>query len=352
MNRRNFGKKLTTAAITMGLPYLGLSHTENKMGQEWDKKLIKPKRLKLGDTIGLVTPASPITESQLDKTVQNIEGLGFKVEFNRKRVLARNGYLAGSDLVRADEINLMFDNPDIDGIWCIRGGYGVARILDMLNYKVIRKNPKVLIGYSDITALHQAIYKKTGLVSFHGPVGASTFTDYTKKHVRNIIMNPQDIYKIEYSKENENKENDIFYPYTIAEGIAEGELIGGNLTLLASLLGTNYDVDYDGKLVFLEDVGEKPYRIDRMLTQMLLAGKFKKVKGIILGVFYNCEANEGDDSLTLKDMLIDRFQYLNVPVIYGMSFGHIDNQFTLPLGIKARLNTADKSLTLLESGVI
>jgi|AntRauTorckE5430_2_1112549.scaffolds.fasta_scaffold03373_2 muramoyltetrapeptide carboxypeptidase len=352
MDRRNFGKKLTTAAITISLPYLGSSHIENKMEDKRDRKLIKPKRLKPGDTIGLITPASPISEAQLDKTIQNIEGLGFKVEFNRKRILTKNGYLAGSDLMRADEINLMFDNPNIDGIWCVRGGYGVTRILDMLNYKVIRQNPKVLIGYSDITALHQAIYKKTGLVCFHGPVGASTFTDYTQKHVKSMITNPQEIYKIEYAKENGDKENDIFRPYTITEGVSEGELIGGNLTLAASLLGTDYDVNYDNKLVFFEDVGEKPYRIDRMLTQMLLAGKFKKVKGIILGVFYNCETTDGDDSLTLKDVLIDRFKYLTVPIIYGMSFGHIENQFTLPLGIKARLDTSDKSITLLESAVI
>lgn len=352
MDRRNFGKKLTTAAITMGLPYLGLSRADEEMEKECNRKIIKPKRLKPGDTIGLVTPASPITEAQLDKSIKNIEGLGFKVEFNRKRILARNGYLAGSDLVRADEINLMFDNPKIDGIWCVRGGYGVARMLDMLNYKVIRQNPKVLIGYSDITALHQAIYKKTGLVCFHGPAGASAFTDYTTKHIKNIITNPQENYMIEYAAENLNKENEIYQPFTIKEGVAEGELIGGNLTLAVSLVGTAYDVSYDDKLVFLEDVGEKPYRIDRMITQLFLAGKFKKVKGIILGVFYNCEAIEGEDSLRLKDVLIDKFQYLNVPIIYGMSFGHIDNQFTLPLGIKARLNTKDKLLTLLESGVI
>jgi muramoyltetrapeptide carboxypeptidase len=352
MDRRNFNKRITTASIAMGLPFFGLGHTAEESEYECKRKLVKPKRLKPGDTIGLVTPAGPITELQLEKTIENIEGLGFKVKFNRKRILAKNGYLAGSDLLRADEVNLMFDNPDIDGIWCVRGGYGVARILDMLNYKVIRKNPKVLIGYSDITALHQAIYKKTGLVCFHGPVGASTFTDYSRKHIKDVITNPQDNYIIEYAAENANKENKIYRPFTITKGIAEGQLIGGNLTLVSSLVGTPYDISYDDKLVFLEDIGEKPYRIDRMITQMSLAGKFDKVKGIILGVFLNCEAKEGESSLSLKDMLIDRFQYLNIPVIYGMSFGHIDNQFTLPLGIKARLNTIEKSITLLESSVI
>jgi muramoyltetrapeptide carboxypeptidase len=318
----------------------------------FSKRIIKPKRLKPGDTIGLITPASPITEEQLDKAIQNIEDLGFKLAYNRRRLLARNGYLAGKDIVRADEINRMFDNKDIDGIWCIRGGYGVTRMLDMLNYKVIRQNPKPLIGYSDVTALHQAIFKKTGLVCFHGPVGASEFTSYTQKYVRQVISETNAPFKIEASPQNEAMENRVYNSYVINDGIAEGRLIGGNLTLVSSLVGTPYDISYKDKLVFLEDVGEKPYRIDRMLTQMLSAGKFDKVKGIILGVFYNCEASESENSLTLAEMFEDRLGALNIPVIYGMSFGHISNQFTLPLGINARLNTTDKTLTLLEAAVI
>lgn len=352
MDRRTFGKKIAAAtALSTALPYLGWSNDSSNMKWNFPNKIIKPKRLKPGDTIGLVTPASPITEEQLERTIKNIENLGFKVEFNRKRILARKGYLAGKDIVRADEINRMFANPDIDGIWCVRGGYGVSRILDMLNYKVIRENPKVLVGYSDITALHQAIFRKTGLVCFHGPAGASQFTEYTTKHVKAVITNPQMSYNIEYATENMNLEDNIYQPFTINSGIAEGRLIGGNLTLAASLVGTPYDINYDNRLIFLEDIGEKPYRIDRMLTQMILAGKFDKVNGIILGVFLNCEAKDGDDSLNLSEMLMDRFQYLKIPIIYGMSFGHISNQFTLPLGINARLNTEDKTVTLLESSV-
>lgn len=349
MNRRTFSKKIAAATTLIGFPFVGFNRDSSTT---FSKKIIKPKRLKPGDTIGLVTPASPITEEQLDKAIKNIEGLGFKLVYNRKRLLARNGYLAGKDIVRADEINRMFDNKDIDGIWCIRGGYGVTRMLEMLNYKVIRQNPKVLIGYSDVTALHQAIFKKTGLVCFHGPVGASEFTAYTQKHVTQVVSNTDTTFKIEAAPQNEAMENQVYNSYVINDGVAEGKLVGGNLTLAASLVGTPYDISYNNKLVFLEDIGEKPYRIDRMITQMLLAGKFDRVKGIILGVFYNCEAGEGENSLTLAEMFKDRFERLKIPVIYGMSFGHISNQFTLPLGINARLNTTDKTLTLLESAVI
>ena len=349
MNRRIFSKRIAAIIPLIGFPFIGFTKHSSIT---FSKRIIKPRRLKPGDTIGLITPASPITEEQLDKAIQNIEALGFKLAYNRRRLLARKGYLAGKDIVRADEINRMFDNKDIDGIWCIRGGYGVTRMLDMLNYKVIRQNPKPLIGYSDVTALHQAIFKKTGLVCFHGPVGASEFTSYTQKYITQVISETNAPFKIEASPQNEVMENRVYNSYVINDGIAEGRLIGGNLTLVSSLVGTPYDISYKDKLVFLEDVGEKPYRIDRMLTQMLSAGKFDKVKGIILGVFYNCEASESENSLTLAEMFEDRLGALNIPVIYGMSFGHISNQFTLPLGINARLNTTDKTLTLLEAAVV
>ena len=349
MNRRHFNKLIAGVSTLSSSSFFGFSTIKSSHQLS---KIIKPKRLKSGSTIGLVTPSGPITEQQLEKTVRNIEGLGFKLAYNKTRLLAKKGYLAGRDISRADEINRMFDNKQIDGIWAVRGGYGATRILDMLNYKVIRQNPKVFIGYSDITAIHQAIFKKTNLVSFHGPVGASEFTDYTKKYVMQLISETSPTMKIEHFAQNEMLENNIYNSYVINSGIAEGQLMGGNLTLAASLIGTPYDVSYKNKLVFLEDIGETPYRIDRMITQMISAGKFNNIKGIILGVFLDCETKEFNNSLTLKEMFEDRLSRFNVPIIYGMSFGHIHNQFSLPLGIMARLNTEDKSITLLESAVI
>lgn len=350
MKRRNFYKSILATA---SLPLMSFGSTEkSEMAKSnFPKKIIKPKRLKKGDTIGLITPSSPITEAQLAKTIQNIEGLGFKLKYNKKYVLSKNGYLAGSDLLRATELNRMFEDKTIDGIWCIRGGYGAARILPMLDYKMIKNNPKVLIGYSDVTALIQGIFMYTGLVCFHGPVGASDFTDYTTKHVQNVLMNPTKKYTIEHLEEHESKESNLFHSKVIAKGKAKGQLIGGNLTLITSLMGTPYDIDMKGKLIFLEDIGEKPYRIDRMLTQMILAGKFDKAKGVILGIFRGCEKKDGDRSLTFSETIQDRLGKLGIPVLYGYSFGHIKNQFTLPVGIKAEMDTKKKTVTLLEEAV-
>jgi muramoyltetrapeptide carboxypeptidase len=348
MDRRDFSKKLLATASM--LPMMS-SFTAGGSDNQFPRKIIKPKQLKRGDTIGLVTPASPITEEKLQLSVTNLEKLGLRVVYNEKRVLAKNGYLAGSDLLRADEINLMFQNPDIDGIWCVRGGYGGARILGMLNYKIIKENPKVFVGYSDITALHQAIFKYTGLVCFHGPAAASEFSDYSVAHLENILMNPQPEYLIEASSENLSMEDSNYKPLALSKGIAEGRLIGGNLTLASSLIGTYFDVNYDNRIVFLEDVGEKPYRIDRMITQLLMAGKFQRVRGVALGIFANCQARTDEDSLTLMEVLIDRFQYFKIPIIYGMSFGHIANQFTLPLGIEVQLDAENNTMKLLEAAV-
>ncbi len=354
MKRRNFYKSIVAA--TIGLPFMSFSNalttSRNMVNNNFPKKIIKPKRLKKGDTIGLVTPSSPITKGQLEKTIKNLEELGFKLKYNESHLLAEKGYLAGEDLLRATSVNRMFEDKTVDGIWCVRGGYGAGRILPMLDYKMIKKNPKVLIGYSDITGLIQGIFLNTGLICFHGPAGASDFTDYTTRHVQNVIMTPSKEYTIEHLEEHETKEETLFHSTIIAKGKAKGRLIGGNLTLITSLMGTPYDIDMDKKLVFLEDIGEKPYRIDRMLTQMLLAGKFDKARGVILGIFRGCEMKEGDKSLKLAETMNDRFGKLGIPVMYGYSFGHIKNQFTLPVGIKAKMDTETKTVTLLEEAVL
>ena len=225
------------------------------------------------------------------------------------------------------------------------------RILPMLDYDIIRANPKVLIGYSDVTALLHGIFLETGLVCFHGPVGASNFTDYTTKQVTDVLMTPKVNQVIPFPKENLSKADPAYQPYVIQSGKATGQLIGGNLTLVTSLMGTPYELDLKDKLVFLEDIGEKPYRLDRMFTQLLLAGKLQDAVGIVLGVFSDCEAGVNDNSLTLREMMEDRLTNLGIPVVYGMSFGHIGNNFTIPMGINATIDTKQKTLTLLETAV-
>ncbi len=314
------------------------------------KKRIKPPRLQKGDTIGLIAPGSPVTEEKLNKAITNLENLGFHVHYT-KNILAKQGYLAGTDQQRLDDLHLMFNNQKINGIWCIRGGYGCGRILPDIDYSLIRKYPKPMIGYSDVTALLQAIFLKTGIIGFHGPVAVSEFTDYTICQFQTILMEPKAPIQIKNAVENDKKENTAFQNKVINSGKAKGKIMGGNLSLIASLAGTKYQLNAKGKIIFLEEIGERPYRIDRMLTQLLQSCNLGQAAGIALGIFDDCEAKEGTDSLTLMETLEDRLGPLGIPVIYGLSFGHIDNQFTFPIGIEAELDTEKHIVKLLESAV-
>ena len=343
MNRRSF-----TQRALIGLSSLSaLSWTSSS-----SKTIIRPPRLQKGDQIGLITPASYIDDEGLEEAVNNLEKLGLKV-VKGKHLRAQYGSMAGTDAERLADLHSMFANPDIKGIWCARGGYGAARLLEHIDYELIRQNPKVLVGYSDITALHCAIWEKTGLVTFHGPVGNSTLTDYTLEQVQSILFNPQETHKITISEAqlSEVLSDDAYKPGSIVPGQAEGELIGGNLSLLASLAGTAYLPDVKGKLVFIEDIGEKPYRIDRMLTTLHQAWPLRDAAGIALGVFTDCEASSGSRSLSLQETLRDRLGNLGIPVYYGISFGHVDNMTTLPVGVRAQLDATEGLLTLMSSGV-
>lgn len=276
---------------------------------------IIPARLKAGDRVALVSPGGFITAEELKDSRANIEALGFEV-VEGKSVVGKYGYLGGSDKERADDINRAFSDKSINGIICTRGGYGCGRILPMLDYGMIKNNPKVLMGYSDITALFYGIYTKTGLTGFHGPVGISTFNDYSVTHLRNVLMNPYPVYTLDNAPaEAANPDYEL---YTISGGTARGKLIGGNLSLVVSVIGTEYNPDYTGAIIFLEEVREEPYRIDRMLTQLIQSGAVAKAKGIALGVFSKCNPKESESgitsSLTLKEVLFDRLGGLGIPV--------------------------------------
>jgi len=312
--------------------------------KDYPSKIIKPHRLKQGDTIALVTPGSFITEEQLQSSVQNLENLGLRVQFS-ENIIDRNGYLAGVDEKRAQELNNAFSDKNIKGIVCARGGYGCMRILDLLDYKSIKRNPKVFIGFSDITALLFSIFRNTGLVVFHGPMGISEFNGFTSKSFVEMLMEPKMTIKIPIP-------NSLIEEFLeISKGKVEGELIGGNLSILTSLTGSKYDLDYSGKILFIEEIGELPYRIDRMLTHLLFSGKLKHLSGIILGNFWDCERDSVNKSFTLSDILKDRLSNLEIPVAYGYPFGHIENNCTLPFGVKSNFNTEDKTISLLESPI-
>jgi muramoyltetrapeptide carboxypeptidase len=247
----------------------------------------------------------------------------------------------------------MFLDREVKVIWAARGGSGCIHLLSKINYSLIRNNPKILIGYSDITALLLAIYRLAGLVTFHGPVASSTFSDYSAAHLKAVLMEPQSRFAINMSPQHAEKalQEPQFARRTIREGVATGQLVGGNLSVLSALVGTPYAAELRDSLLFLEEIGEAPYRIDRMLTQLSQSGGLKNIAGAMLGVFQKSVATDGEPSLTLAEVLDDHFAQLKTPSVYGFSFGHIAQQFTIPVGVRARLDTANATLTLLEAAV-
>ncbi len=309
---------------------------------------IKPPVLSPGDTIGLVAPASPVDNIQLSKGITQLQNMGFKIHLGNtvKKLLSR-GFLAASDKERADDINMAFENENINAIFSIGGGYGSLRILPLIDYEKIRLNPKIFVGYSDITALLLAIHQKTGLIVFHGPMIAPDFpnlTEYTKNYMMRALMRAEPIGIIE---------NPIEGPYVriINEGKAEGEIIGGNLSLIISTLGTPYEINMNGKIVFIEEVNEEPYRIDRMLTHLILAGKLNKAAGIIICEIRNYKQSIPGATPTLEEVIRDRIGGLGIPAIYGVCCGHGSDKITIPIGVKASLDATNAKLTITESAV-
>lgn len=307
--------------------------------------MVKPKRLKKGNTIGLIAPASPVSQGKMRLGIKKLEHMGFKVKVG-KTGYSNYGYLAGEDKLRAEELNAMFKNKDIDGIICLRGGYGTPRILDLLDYEMIRNNPKVFVGYSDITALHIAFNQLSNLVSFHGPMVASdmsgSFSDFSKKSLLNLIYNED----FNPSIENESKEI-----RTINPGIAEGPIIGGNLSLIVNSIGSPYEIDTKGKILFIEEIGESTYKIDRMLTQLILSNKLQDAEGIILGDFNNCIPEE-EGEFTVEELIDDLIKPFKIPTISNLQVGHCEPVITLPLGVKTRLDARKGEITILEEVTI
>jgi len=344
MNRRKFSTQL--AGLGMVLPFVQATVPK-------PVALQKAERLEKGDTVGLITPGSAIDKKGLEKAVKNIEDLKLKVKIGAN-VGAKKGFLAGTDEQRLNDLHAMFADDTVKAIWCIRGGYGCSRILPDLDFELIRNHPKLFIGYSDITALHQAIHVETGLVTFHGPGASSDFTRYVKNNIESILFKGKSNLEIEPAKDNEKiaKKNNTYQTQVIKAGKAKGVLAGGNLTLLAALSGTRYALDATDKIVFLEDVGEKPYRIDRMLTQLRQSANLHRARGILLGIFEDCEAAPDDENtLSLQEVFQDRLGDLGIPVLYGLSFGHITEQCVLPIGIEAAMNTDTTTIQLLEKPI-
>jgi len=349
--RREFIKRALLVGLASGTVSLSAKPTP-KPGPVPKIAALKPKRLAAGQTIGLVAPSSGSYDNESVYYARDIlRSFGFKVK-EGKNLYQRRGYLAGEDKLRAADVNAMFADQSVDAIFCLRGGYGSPRILPYLDYNLIRKNPKVIIGFSDVTALLNAIYAKTGLITFHGVNASQSFSEYTLKSFKDVLFNPMADTTIAVPPPFEVKEGRAERSNrltVITPGVATGKLIGGNLSLMVKLVGTPYEPDYRGKILFLEDVREEPYKMDGMLTHLKLAGRLDQVSGIAFGKCSKCVSD--GNTLSMEQVLLDHLEPLGVPTITGLMIGHIKDKSTIPVGLEARLDTNVGGIKILESAV-
>jgi muramoyltetrapeptide carboxypeptidase len=327
---------------------------------------IKPPRLTFGDTIGIVAPASaPPDPTAIDRSIAALERLGFKPKL-APNVRKRWGFLAGSDRDRAADLMKMFTDRKVNAILCVRGGYGTARLLPLLDYGKIRANAKVFIGYSDITSLHCAFLVKANLISFHGPMLNSDFIkddfpDFTLRSFLRTLTEPEPAGSIRPGETGKGRgaksqrrvnggKLNILHP-----GRATGQLIGGNLSILCATLATPYQPSFRNKILFLEDLDEVPFRFDRMLTHLLNAGLLQQVAGVAIGINKNCFDPKAkgckEYRQTMEDVFKERLAPLKVPVVLGLPFGHVPMNATLPVGVSATLDGVKGDLVIEEAAV-
>ncbi|HXG64920.1 MAG TPA: LD-carboxypeptidase [Blastocatellia bacterium] len=348
MRRRKFLAGLGAAAC---LPLATRKGGANLTAQE----LLRPKALRPGDTVGLITPSTSVPDpDRLLLAERTVKYFGLRPRMGKNVGRRSSDYKASVD-ERLDDLHAMFRDAEVKAIFAVRGGYGAAHLLDRVDYDLIRRHPKIFLGYSDVTALHLAINKRAGLVTFHGPVAVSSFTEYTQQSFRKALFETTPAGKLTNPPES-NQLRPEHTLRTIRPGKASGPLIGGNLTLISTTLGTPYEIDTRGRILFLEDVDEEPYRIDRMLTQLRLAGKLDEAAGIVFGECENCRPREYKPSFVLSyslgEVLDNLLGGLKIPVLYGLTVGHTDDQLTLPLGVTATLDADSGTLELKESGVV
>lgn len=315
--------------------------------------LLKPARLKPGDIVGLVTPATATyQQEELDIARESLEGLGLTVKVGQ-HVRDRHGSLGGQDTDRAADINRFFADTTVRAVLPTRGGWGTSRLLPLLDFNLIRRNPKVLMGFSDITALLNGIHARTGLVTFHGPNAGGRWDEFSVDYVRRVLFNGETV-TFENPKTTSDRnvltqvENRI---RVITPGQATGRLLGGNLTVLTAILGSPYVPDFDDSILFLEDVGEDWYRVDRMMTSLKLAGILGKIRGFIFGTCSECGPGEGFASLTPEEIFRDHIAPLGVPAWSGAMIGHGHAQWTLPVGARVSIDAGKGTVTMLEAAV-
>ncbi len=345
MNRRHFIENLSASALAFSLA------KNDVLAESITKydRIIKPKVLTIGDTVGVIAPGTSVSDPiDIYRTEEVLNFFGLKMRLG-DFVIKGSGYKSRSVNERLKDIHMMFEDDSISGVFCIRGGFGSMELLDKINYDLIKSNPKIFIGYSDITALHLAINKMTGLVTFHGPVLLSSFSNFTIENFRKAIFSNEPL----GSLRNPDVKNGfrISHPLiSIKSGKAVGKLIGGNLSLVSDTMGTKYEIDTSGKILFIEDVGEEPFRIHRMLLQLKLAGKLQQASGVIFGECSDCNNKSSNVwDLSVNEINERIFQDIDVPVLSGLTIGHTSDQLTIPIGIMAELDADEGILNITES---
>ena len=309
--------------------------------------LRKPAQLRPGDTIGVVSPAGPLNDERLERlqsAIRYLENKGYNVVLGRY-LRERHGYLAGSDDMRADDVNDMLRRDDVQAIFCTRGGYGLTRILEKIDYSAAMSQPKIMLGYSDVTALQMALLTQARMISFSGPMIAIELgadpAPMTEDSMWSMLTS--DVSEISMDELSDD------LAHIMSGGKAEGRLIGGCLSVLVSILGTPYMPDMNGTILLLEDIGEELYKIDRYLSQLKNAGILDAVKGVLLGRFVDIAADENDNPIQLQDVLNFYFGSLKVPVLVNIPYGHSSLNLTLPIGCPVQLDADNHKVRLLES---
>lgn len=301
------------------------------------------KRLSTGNTIGIVCPASAEYPEKIKDGISFIKSLGFKVR-EGKNIYKRYGYLAGTDSERASDLMEMFEDKNVDMILCYRGGYGCMRMLKYLDFDIIKNNPKIFAGFSDITVLLNSIYEKCGLITFHSPMVSSNLKNEVT--LSGLLSTLEDGYR-----PYEIKVPECCSFSTANSGSCTGTLVGGNLSLICATLGTPYEINTEDKILFIEDVNEEPYKIDRLLTQLELANKLECCKGFIIGQFEGCILPHYERSLTLEQIFKDKIYSLNKPCIVNFPAGHGSPRLTLPIGANVKIDVTTKGLSVLDNVV-
>lgn len=327
VSRRSFIPSLGALLVLPALTSLSKKIDENLLP-------IYPKGLKKGSTIGLCAPAGPSHDlTEIDGFKKFLVDKGFKVK-EGKYIRKHLGYFTSTDAERAEEFMELIEDSSVDAIFFTRGGWGCARLLDLLDYNIIQNNPKIILGFSDITSLLIAITHKTGLITFHGPNGNASWEQPSYQWIEKLLFSENSVlFEAKGMLTNTQK--------TIISGIAEGELIGGNLSVLCGIIGSKYVPSWENKILFLEEVGEEPYRVDRMLTQLKLNGLLDQLSGVVLGQFKKCLAEEPNWAFTIEEVLEQHFSKLKIPVFTGAPIGHVKDKYVLPIGQNVQID-ADK----------